>query len=63
MTKNEQIQTIDSNDLAQATGGWNPFKGVTDKFNEVKQKTGQVIDYGVDYVKKHPEILIAASRL
>lgn len=63
MNKNEQIETIDSNDLAQATGGWNPFKPVTDKFNEVKQKATQVVDYGVDYLKRHPEILIAASRM
>jgi hypothetical protein len=63
MSHQEQFASIDAEELALATGGWNPFKSA---WNEAKKVSHAAIDAataGVDYVKQHPEILLQTSRL
>jgi hypothetical protein len=50
--KTEPFLSIDAADLATATGGWNPLKGlkdkVKDKFNDAKQQAHDLYNKGRD---------------
>jgi hypothetical protein len=54
---------LGSADLATVTGGWNPVKSAWNKAKEIGRDVVDGVEYGVEYVKDHPEVLIQGARM
>jgi hypothetical protein len=63
MSHQDPFVSIDSAELALATGGWNPFKSAWNEAKKLGNSAAHAVNAGIDYVKQHPDILLQGGRM